>query len=96
MSNVVKFEIHMLLNPSLLPEKTSVNTLLSTVDYKLTECKAKGLSSLKEFRKILLSINFCPIFNIETRSNNDHQTTACLFPLDPNPDSGQMYIHLRI
>jgi hypothetical protein len=94
--NVVRFEIHMLLNPSLLIEKTSEDTLLSAIDYKLIEFKAKGLSSLKEIRKILLSISFCPIFAFETRSDKEHQTITYLFPLDPNPDSGQMYIHLRI
>ncbi len=95
-SNVVKFELYILLNPSFLIEKISGNTLLSAIDYRLTVCKSKGLNPLKEINKILYSINFCPVCDNVPGSNNDYQTITCFLPLEPNPDSGQMNIHLRI
>jgi hypothetical protein len=94
--NIVKFEIYTILNPSLLLEQTSTDTLLSAIDINLTMCKARGLNSTKEIGKLLYSINLCPFLNIKTGSNTDLQTATNHFPLDPNPDSGQMNIHLRI
>lgn len=94
--NVVKFEVYMLLNPSVLLEQTSEDTLFSSINYKLTVCKAKGLNPLKEIGKVLHLITLCPVYDIKTSSDTDLLTATYHFPLDPNPDSGQMNTHLRI
>jgi hypothetical protein len=92
--NVIKYEIYMLLNPSVLMEQTSEDTPVSAVDYN--SCKAKGTNPLKEIGKVLHSINLCPVFYFEARLDNNLEIAIYHFPLDPNPDSGQLNIHLRI
>ncbi|NLG19641.1 MAG: hypothetical protein GX556_20160 [Fibrobacter sp.] len=94
--NAVKYEIYLLLNPTLIKEQTSENTLISSVDYKLSVCKAKGSNSLKEIGKILDAFNLCPIMSYEVDKHHDLTiNNFSILPLDSNTDPGQS-VRLRI
>jgi len=87
--------MYLLLNPTLIQEQTSEKTLLSSVDYKLSVCKAKGSNPLKEIGKILDAFHLCPVMSYEVDKYHDLTIAFSIFPLDSNTDPGQP-VRLRI